>query len=140
MKKTPRKKQSRLPAPRVRAATRRQTDFDAVLRLIDAARGRAAAAVNTALIDLYWQIGEHISRKIADDGTAACERLGDVGGGSGPADLRLDTAALGSMYLGDVPASMLVAAGRVAPASAEALAVADRILPTARKPFCTHEF
>src|SRR5262249_28834357 len=40
-------------------------DFDAVLRLIDAARGRAVAAVNQELIDLYWNIGEHISRKIA---------------------------------------------------------------------------
>jgi len=45
-----------------------QTDFDAVLRLIDAARTRAVAAVNTALIDLYWQIGEHISQRIAADG------------------------------------------------------------------------
>jgi predicted nuclease of restriction endonuclease-like (RecB) superfamily len=43
-------------------------DFDDVLRLIDAARGRAVAAVNKELIDLYWNIGEHISRKIAADG------------------------------------------------------------------------
>ena len=40
-------------------------DFAQVLALIQAARGRAYQAVNTALIDLYWQIGEHISRKIA---------------------------------------------------------------------------
>jgi predicted nuclease of restriction endonuclease-like (RecB) superfamily len=40
-------------------------DFDDVLRLIDAARGRAVAAVNKELIDLYWNIGEHMSRKIA---------------------------------------------------------------------------
>ena len=39
-----------------------------MLRLIEAARTRAVAAVNTALIDLYWSIGEHISRKIADEG------------------------------------------------------------------------
>lgn len=45
-----------------------QTDFEEVLRLIDAARTRAITAVNTALIDLYWQIGEHISRRIAMDG------------------------------------------------------------------------
>jgi predicted nuclease of restriction endonuclease-like (RecB) superfamily len=44
------------------------TDFDAVLALIDAARTRAIAAVNTALIDLYWKIGEHISQRIAADG------------------------------------------------------------------------
>jgi hypothetical protein len=40
-------------------------DFEDVIGLIDAARGRAVAAVNTELIDLYWKIGEHISRKIA---------------------------------------------------------------------------
>ena len=39
--------------------------FAPVIALIQAARGRAYQAVNTTLIDLYWQIGEHISRKIA---------------------------------------------------------------------------
>ena len=43
-------------------------EFDEVLRIIDAARGRAIAAVNTALIDLYWKIGEHISQRVATDG------------------------------------------------------------------------
>jgi DUF1016 N-terminal domain len=40
-----------------------QADFDEVLRLIDAARTRALAAVNQELVGLYWQIGEYISRK-----------------------------------------------------------------------------
>lgn len=39
--------------------------FAPVIALIQAARSRAYQAVNTTLIDLYWQIGEHISRKIA---------------------------------------------------------------------------
>ena len=39
-----------------------------VLGLIEAARGRAIAAVNTTLIELYWGIGEFISRKISRDG------------------------------------------------------------------------
>lgn len=39
-------------------------DFDAVLSLIDSARSKAVASVNTALIDLYWNIGEHISQKV----------------------------------------------------------------------------
>src|SRR5579872_3182321 len=39
-------------------------DFDEVLRLIDAARVRALTAVNQELVGLYWQVGEHISRKI----------------------------------------------------------------------------
>ena len=47
---------------------RSQADFNQVLTLIDAARARAIAAVNTTLIDLYWKIGEYISRNIADEG------------------------------------------------------------------------
>jgi DUF1016 N-terminal domain len=39
--------------------------FDTNVGLIQAARQRAYQAVNTTLIDLYWQIGEHISRRIA---------------------------------------------------------------------------
>jgi len=44
------------------------TDFEQVLSLIEDARARAVAAVNTELIDLYWAIGQHISRKIVQDG------------------------------------------------------------------------
>jgi len=40
-------------------------DFREILGLIASARQRAYQAVNTALIDLYWQVGEHLSRKIA---------------------------------------------------------------------------
>ncbi|MBN8508591.1 MAG: DUF1016 family protein [Burkholderiales bacterium] len=39
--------------------------FAEIVALIQAARQRAFQAVNTELIDLYWRIGEHISRKIA---------------------------------------------------------------------------
>jgi predicted nuclease of restriction endonuclease-like (RecB) superfamily len=40
-------------------------DFDSVLALIQMARVHTAAAVNTALIELYWSIGQHISQKVA---------------------------------------------------------------------------
>lgn len=50
------------------AAVPAQTDFDFVLGLIDAARTRAVALVNTTLIDLYWNIGEHIRRKTVEEG------------------------------------------------------------------------
>ena len=40
-------------------------EFDAVVAMIRAARTRAMAAVNTTLIDLSWQTGEHLSGKIA---------------------------------------------------------------------------
>ncbi len=38
--------------------------FAEVVQLISAARQRAMQAVNTSLIDLYWQVGAIISRKI----------------------------------------------------------------------------
>ncbi len=68
MSKTPRKGKPQSLAPRAGATPPAPADFDEVLRLIDAARTRAVAAVNTALIDLYWQIGEHISGQIAAAG------------------------------------------------------------------------
>jgi predicted nuclease of restriction endonuclease-like (RecB) superfamily len=42
-----------------------EAGFGEVIRLIGASRLRALQAVNTALIDLYWQIGETISRRVA---------------------------------------------------------------------------
>ena len=45
--------------------TLESADFTAIAQLIASARQRAVQAVNTTLIELYWQIGEHISRKIA---------------------------------------------------------------------------
>lgn len=42
-----------------------EAGFSEVVSLINASRQRAMQAVNTALIDLYWQIGETISRRVA---------------------------------------------------------------------------
>ncbi len=41
-----------------------QSDFAEISALISAARQRAVQAVNTTLIELYWQVGQTISRKI----------------------------------------------------------------------------
>jgi predicted nuclease of restriction endonuclease-like (RecB) superfamily len=51
--------------------------FDEVLALIEAAKRRAYQAVNTELVGLYWQIGEHISRKLvsAEWGEGVVDRL-----------------------------------------------------------------
>jgi len=40
-------------------------DFAEIAQLIDAARQRAYQAVNTSLIELYWQVGAYISGKLA---------------------------------------------------------------------------
>lgn len=46
-------------------AVSKPREFDEVLALIETARSRAYQAVNTELVDLYWQLGEYISEKIA---------------------------------------------------------------------------
>ena len=38
--------------------------FAEVVEMIQAARGRALATVNTTIIDLYWRVGEYICRKL----------------------------------------------------------------------------
>jgi predicted nuclease of restriction endonuclease-like (RecB) superfamily len=68
MSKTPKKNAPRKPAKPSSSPPASRGDFEVVLALIEAARTRAVAAVNTALIDLYWSVGEFISLKIADQG------------------------------------------------------------------------
>jgi len=54
-----------------------EAGFAEVIGLIAAAQQRAFQAVNTTLIDLYWQVGEYISRKIeaAEWGDGVVPRL-----------------------------------------------------------------
>ena len=42
-----------------------EAGFTEIVRLIGASLERAMQAVNTALIELYWPIGEVISRRVA---------------------------------------------------------------------------
>jgi predicted nuclease of restriction endonuclease-like (RecB) superfamily len=51
--------------------------FAEIVALISTSQQNAYRAVNTALIDLYWQVGEYISRKIeaAEWGTGTVENL-----------------------------------------------------------------
>jgi predicted acetyltransferase len=53
-----------------------------------------------------------------------------------PADLTLDVAALGALYLGDVAPSALAATGRLTVVRAEALGVADRLFAVPGSPWC----
>ena len=52
-------------------------DFAEITRLIERARQRAYRAVNTALIELYWQVGAYLSGKIkaAEWGEGVIEQL-----------------------------------------------------------------
>ena len=58
----------RLPAASALEAAPEEQAFAEVVEMIQAARGQALAAVNTALIDLYWRVGEYISRRIDTEG------------------------------------------------------------------------
>ena len=102
------------------AGTRRRAAL--VLAVEDAFRPPTAAATGST---------------VADDGTATCERVGDLDGGD--ADVTLGVAALGSLYLGDVSADPLARAGRLRPSTARS-ATADRIFTTAMPPYCTMGF
>lgn len=53
--------------------------FDEVLTLIDQARQQAIRVVNTRLIEMYWQVGAYISRKLeqAEWGDAVVIQLAD---------------------------------------------------------------
>lgn len=53
--------------------------FDEVIALIHSARQHAVQAVNTRLIELYWQVGAYISRKIekAEWGDAVVSQLAE---------------------------------------------------------------
>jgi DUF1016 N-terminal domain len=63
--------------PNISPAIGDEVAFSEVVRLIAASREKAIQAVNTALIDLYWQIGATISRKIeaAEWGDGVVDRL-----------------------------------------------------------------
>jgi predicted nuclease of restriction endonuclease-like (RecB) superfamily len=61
----------------IRSTREENEAFSEIVGLIAASRERALQAVNTALIELYWKIGETISRKIeaAEWGDAVVDRL-----------------------------------------------------------------
>jgi len=78
-------------------------------------------------------------------GRVAAAEVGrlDVSGGApadGAADLTLDVAELGALYLGGVRASTLAAAGRIEAASPDALTLADRMFAPERAPYCMTRF
>jgi predicted nuclease of restriction endonuclease-like (RecB) superfamily len=57
--------------------TTKTPDFAEITQLIESARQRAYQAVNTALIELYWQVGAYLSGKIkaAEWGEGVVEQL-----------------------------------------------------------------
>ena len=114
------------------------------LRIVDAAAalegrtygvgGHGNGRLTVDLRDDYcpWNAGRW-SLDVAD-GRARVTRT------DGEADLVMDAADLGSLFLGGVTATALAAAGRVAELRTGGLALADGLFPTALQPWCPQEF
>ncbi|MFD7031698.1 GNAT family N-acetyltransferase [Streptomyces sp. NPDC059917] len=126
-----------LPDPR---SARLVTDADYLwVRLLDvaAALGARTYAVPGSLVlevtDPAGLAGGRF-RLVAGTGAAACAPTTE------PADLRLDVARLGSLYLGDGSAVRWAALGGIEELRPGALALADAVFRTARRPWCPDVF
>lgn len=54
-----------MPTPRIEENHTHDADFGEVVNLIGLARQQAQRSVNAHLLDLYWAVGEYVSKKIA---------------------------------------------------------------------------
>ncbi|MEU9036293.1 GNAT family N-acetyltransferase [Streptomyces sp. NPDC048352] len=107
------------------------------VRVLDAERALAArtyAVPGVLVLDVDDPSGPAGGRYRLDAGAGTCSRTQE------PADLRLDVSALGSLYLGDASAVRLGALGRVTEHRPGALALADAVFRTARRPWCPDVF
>jgi predicted nuclease of restriction endonuclease-like (RecB) superfamily len=86
MTRKPRSPANAVKTTRAQSGPPADEGFDAIVQMIDAARQRAYLAVNTAMIELYWQIGQHISHKIAaaEWGDGVVDRLAEYIAGTQP--------------------------------------------------------
>ncbi|MGT2529610.1 GNAT family N-acetyltransferase [Streptomyces nojiriensis] len=107
------------------------------VRLLDVVRAlgaRSYAVPGILVLEVTDAAGLSDGRYRLDAGTGACARTEE------PADLVLDVAALGSLYLGDGSAVRLAALGRVTERRPGAVELADAVFRTARRPWCPDVF
>ncbi|MFD3760271.1 GNAT family N-acetyltransferase [Streptomyces sp. NPDC058622] len=124
-----------LPDPRA-AALVTTADFlwVRVLDVVRALRARTYAVPGVLVLEVTDAAGLADGRYRLDAAKGACERTAD------PVDLRLEVSALGSLYLGDESAVRLAQLGRIAEERPGAVALADAVFRTARRPWCPDVF
>ncbi|MFF5705984.1 GNAT family N-acetyltransferase [Streptomyces sp. NPDC012794] len=105
-----------------------------VLDVVRALGARTYAVPGVLVLDVEDPTGPAGGRYRLDAGAGTCTRTGE------PAGLRLDVSALGSLYLGDASAVRLAALGRVVEQRPGAVALADAVFRTARRPWCPDVF
>ncbi|MER7465771.1 GNAT family N-acetyltransferase [Streptomyces sp. NPDC097981] len=124
-----------LPDPRAaRIVTASDFLWVRVLDVVRALSARTYAVPGVLVLDVVDEAGPAAGRYRLDAGTGECTVTGE------PADLRLDVSVLGSLYLGDESAVRLGALGRIAEERPGALAHADAVFRTARRPWCPDVF
>ncbi|WP_030157067.1 GNAT family N-acetyltransferase [Streptomyces sp. NRRL S-244] len=105
-----------------------------VLDVVRALVARTYAVPGVLVLEVTDPAGPAAGRYRLDAGTGECTATEE------PADLRLDASALGSLYLGDASAVRLGALGRIVEERPGALALADAVFRTARRPWCPDIF
>ncbi|MFJ7592870.1 GNAT family N-acetyltransferase [Streptomyces sp. NPDC097617] len=105
-----------------------------VLDVVRALGARTYEVPGVLVLEVADGTGPAAGRYRLEAGAGTCERTAE------PADLSLDVAALGSLYLGDTSAVRLAALGRVDEERPGAVALADAVFRTARRPWCPDIF
>ncbi|MFG2977843.1 GNAT family N-acetyltransferase [Streptomyces sp. NPDC048331] len=124
-----------LPDPRsARVVTAADFLWVRVLDVVRALGARTYEVPGVLVLEVTDGTGPAAGRYRLDAGTGVCERTEEA------ADLRLDVAELGSLYLGGTSAVRLAALGRVTEERPGAAALADAMFRTARSPWCPDIF
>ncbi|WP_030771200.1 GNAT family N-acetyltransferase [Streptomyces sp. NRRL F-2664] len=124
-----------LPDPRsARVVTAADFLWVRVLDVVRALGARTYEVPGVLVLEVADEAGPAGGRYRLDAGAGGCERTQE------PADLRLDVSALGSLYLGDASAVRLAALGRLTQERPGAVALADAVFRTARRPWCPDVF
>ncbi|MFJ9945911.1 GNAT family N-acetyltransferase [Streptomyces erythrochromogenes] len=124
-----------LPDPRsARVVTTADFLWVRVLDVVRALGARTYEVPGVLVLEVTDAVGPAAGRYRLDAGTGVCERTQEA------ADLRLDVSVLGSLYLGDASAVRLAALGQLAEERPGAVALADAVFRTARRPWCPDVF
>lgn len=105
-----------------------------LLDVVRALRARTYAVPGVLVLEVTDASGPTGGRYRLDAGAGDCVRTRE------PADLRLDVGTLGALYLGDESAVRLAALGGITQERPGALALADAVFRTARRPWCPDVF
>ncbi|MFE2286783.1 GNAT family N-acetyltransferase [Streptomyces sp. NPDC059443] len=107
-----------------------------LLDVVRALRARTYATAGILVLEVTDRAGLADGRYRLDAGAGDCVRT------DGPADLRLDVSTLGSLYLGEESAVRLAALGEITElgGSGGAVALADAVFRTPRRPWCPDIF